>query len=304
MNFPTSSSLLCRNDRLAVLPVTARPILILPVSHWWLGYFSFPKKNASDKPIIPIPLGISLKDRLREGLRKEGRRGFKVPVKVNGIPRRWDLRSDVAQEAHIEDKFREFFLDKWGTNDALGIYPQGPLCKGPGRGPGHEFGRRTKAKTELPHNRRGDESAPGDARDVVRMGAIGSDHRHSHWKRLSIRPSSLGRLVGGTYHQPWPGCGMSLFPRAGLDVSVVHPEPVGFPTLCPSCAATNAWVRAKRLMSRSEVEQYLSLSCDQVQWLLSTGQIVAIRMRGEDRFDSRDIDLLVDEYKKTAHRRA
>ncbi len=97
---------------------------------------------------------------------------------------------------------------------------------------------------------------------------------------------------------------MSHFPWTGLDFSVVHPELVGSSTLCPSCAATNAWVRAKRLMTRSEVEQYLSLSWDQVQSLISTGQIVAIRMKGEDRFDSRDLDLLVDEYKKTAQRRA
>jgi hypothetical protein len=57
-------------------------------------------------------------------------------------------------------------------------------------------------------------------------------------------------------------------------------------------------------MTRSEVEQYLSLSCDEVQSLINTRQIIAIRIKGEDRFDSRDLDLLVDEYKKTAKRRA
>src|SRR5260370_4326679 len=140
--------------------------------------------------------------------------------------------------------------------------------------------------------------------DVVRMGAVGADHCHSHRKRLSIRPSSLGRLVGGTYHQPWPGCGMSHSPWTCLDFSVAPSEPVRTPTLCPSCAATNAWVRAKRLMTRSEVEQYLSLSCDEVQSLINTRQIIAIPIKGEDRFDSRDPYLLVDEYKKTARRKA
>jgi hypothetical protein len=45
------------------------------------------------------------------------------------------------------------------------------------------------------------------------------------------------------------------------------------PTLCQACAATKVWVRAKRLMTRGEVNQYLALSSEQVQWLINTGQI-------------------------------
>jgi hypothetical protein len=76
------------------------------------------------------------------------------------------------------------------------------------------------------------------------------------------------------------------------------------PALCQSCHAMKAWVRAKRLMTRSEVDRYLDLSCDQVQSLIATRQITVIRIKGEDRFDSRELDLLVETYKKTAQRRA
>jgi hypothetical protein len=41
-----------------------------------------------------------------------------------------------------------------------------------------------------------------------------------------------------------------------------------------------------------------------VQSLINTRQITVIRMKGEDRFDSRELDLLIETYKKTAQRRA
>lgn len=75
-------------------------------------------------------------------------------------------------------------------------------------------------------------------------------------------------------------------------------------TLCPACAATTAWVTAKRLIPRNEVDLYLALSHDQVQSLINTQQITVIRIKGEDRFDSRDLDLLIETYKQTARRRA
>jgi hypothetical protein len=93
-----------------------------------------------------------------------------------------------------------------------------------------------------------------------------------------------------------------------LDADVNHGyvshEPAGYRALCQSCLATKAWVRAKRLMNRSEVDQYLALSYDQVQSLIGTRQITAIRIKGEDRFDSRELDLLIETYKETAQRRA
>ena len=57
-------------------------------------------------------------------------------------------------------------------------------------------------------------------------------------------------------------------------------------------------------MTRSEVDLYLALSHDQVQSLINTRQITLIRIKGEDRSDSRDLDLLIETYKKTAQRRA
>ena len=60
----------------------------------------------------------------------------------------------------------------------------------------------------------------------------------------------------------------------------------------------------RRLLLRGDVQSLLQLSEDQVQLLISTRQITMIRIQGEDRFDSRDLDLLIETYKKTAQRRA
>ena len=59
----------------------------------------------------------------------------------------------------------------------------------------------------------------------------------------------------------------------------------------------------RRLLSRAEVQAILDLSEEQVQYLINTRQITAIRIAGEERFDSRDIDRLIDGYKATASRR-
>lgn len=72
----------------------------------------------------------------------------------------------------------------------------------------------------------------------------------------------------------------------------------------PACASRAPWVRDRRLMTRSEAELYLALSHDQTQSLINTRQIILIRIQGEDRFDSWDLDLLIETYKQTAHRRA
>ena len=92
--------------------------------------------------------------------------------------------------------------------------------------------------------------------------------------------------------------------QSGVDQGPVAHKLDGSPTLCQSCGVTKGWVRAKRLMARSEVDRYLALSSDQVQSLISTRQITVIRIQGEDRFDSHDLDMLIETYKKTAQRRA
>jgi hypothetical protein len=61
--------------------------------------------------------------------------------------------------------------------------------------------------------------------------------------------------------------------------------------------------RGRRLLIRNEVLAVLQLSEDQVQSLINTRQLVSIRIAGEERFDSRDLDQLIDTYKATASRR-
>lgn len=74
----------------------------------------------------------------------------------------------------------------------------------------------------------------------------------------------------------------------------------------PGCTAPQtipAASKGRRLLIRGEVTSLLQLSEDQVQLLINTRQIVAIRIAGEERFDSRDLDQLIETYKSTASRR-
>jgi hypothetical protein len=90
-------------------------------------------------------------------------------------------------------------------------------------------------------------------------------------------------------------------------VDVLSSQNTGFretSIICRSCGATNPWSPSRRLMSRSEVDRYLALSSDQVQSLINTRQITVIRVKGEERIDSRDLDLLIETYKATAKRKA
>ncbi len=74
------------------------------------------------------------------------------------------------------------------------------------------------------------------------------------------------------------------------------------PVLCTACGAAQG--TARRLMTRDEVNHYLALSFEQVQFLINTRQITKIRIKGEIRFDSLDLDPFIDGYKKTAQRSA
>jgi len=47
----------------------------------------------------------------------------------------------------------------------------------------------------------------------------------------------------------------------------------------------------------------LQLTGEQVQGLINTRQLLAFRIAGEERFDSRDFDGLIEIYKATAARR-
>jgi hypothetical protein len=62
-------------------------------------------------------------------------------------------------------------------------------------------------------------------------------------------------------------------------------------------------IQYRRLLLREEVILLLQLNNDQVQLLINTRQINPIRIAGEERFDSRDIEQLIESYKTTASRR-
>ena len=59
----------------------------------------------------------------------------------------------------------------------------------------------------------------------------------------------------------------------------------------------------RRLLQRKEVCAILQLENEQFQSLVNTRQITLIRIAGAERFDSSDIDRLIDGYKATASRR-
>lgn len=59
----------------------------------------------------------------------------------------------------------------------------------------------------------------------------------------------------------------------------------------------------RRLLKRQQVGTLLQLEDDDVQWLIDTRQIVELRIRGKERFDSKDVSQLIESYKITASRR-
>jgi len=60
----------------------------------------------------------------------------------------------------------------------------------------------------------------------------------------------------------------------------------------------------RRLLTGDEVVFRLCLSVDQVRFLIHTRQLTAIRIAGVERFDSQEIEHLIECYKTTASRRS
>lgn len=60
----------------------------------------------------------------------------------------------------------------------------------------------------------------------------------------------------------------------------------------------------RRLFERDHVTEVLALSDEAVQQLIDTKQITAIRIAGQERFDSMEVFGLIDSYKRTAMRHA
>lgn len=60
----------------------------------------------------------------------------------------------------------------------------------------------------------------------------------------------------------------------------------------------------RHLLQREQVASVLQIPEADLQWLIDTRQLTELLIHGHQRFDSRDIDLLIDAYRSTAQRRA
>lgn len=59
----------------------------------------------------------------------------------------------------------------------------------------------------------------------------------------------------------------------------------------------------RRLYQIGQLPEVLQLSAPQIDWLVSTGQLRAIRICGEVRFDSTEVSELIATYQQTAKRK-
>lgn len=59
----------------------------------------------------------------------------------------------------------------------------------------------------------------------------------------------------------------------------------------------------RHLLQWEQVVNKLQLPEDDLKWLVDTHQLTELLIRGHKRFDSKDIDHLIDAYKNTASRR-
>jgi hypothetical protein len=59
----------------------------------------------------------------------------------------------------------------------------------------------------------------------------------------------------------------------------------------------------RRLLQRSDLPALLQLTLEQIDWLVSTRQITPLRICGQLRFDSRDVNELIETYKQTSTRK-
>jgi hypothetical protein len=59
----------------------------------------------------------------------------------------------------------------------------------------------------------------------------------------------------------------------------------------------------RRLLTQEEVGAVLQLDSSRVEWLVNTDQIRPIRIAGAIRFDSRELDALIETYKQIATRK-
>jgi hypothetical protein len=60
---------------------------------------------------------------------------------------------------------------------------------------------------------------------------------------------------------------------------------------------------APRLLRKTDLMALLQLPEPQIKWLVDTQQIRTILLCGEERFDSRELDRLIQTYKQIAERK-
>lgn len=58
----------------------------------------------------------------------------------------------------------------------------------------------------------------------------------------------------------------------------------------------------RRLYKEEDLPYVLQLDHKQITWLISTGQLVAIRICGEMRYDAAQVSALIQTYKQVAER--
>lgn len=59
----------------------------------------------------------------------------------------------------------------------------------------------------------------------------------------------------------------------------------------------------RRLYTPAEIPTVLQLNQEQIDWLVKTGQLNPIRIASEVRFDSRELDALIETYKQISKRK-
>lgn len=64
-----------------------------------------------------------------------------------------------------------------------------------------------------------------------------------------------------------------------------------------------ATTTTRQLLTQEQVGSVLQLDAAKVEWLVNTDQIRPIRIAGEVRFDSRELDALIETYKQIATRK-
>jgi uncharacterized protein (UPF0261 family) len=58
----------------------------------------------------------------------------------------------------------------------------------------------------------------------------------------------------------------------------------------------------RRLLCREQVAALLNIPEEDLAWLINTRQLLELRIRGHQRFDSRDVYQLIETYKATQRR--